>query len=302
MLIPSEKVQALANKSPKAADELLAVLRQAHFRGVIGVAEATIWARTLALTVEQFALALVPLAERYAVAPVSGFQVGAVAVGSSGALYFGANLEIAGQPLGHTVHAEQAAIANAWTEGESGVRALAISSPPCGHCRQFLHELATAARLGILLPNRPSTTTTTKLADLLPDAFGPRDLGIEGGLMRPENHGLKVAQLLDGTAVAALAAANASYSPYTSSFAGLALRTSDGTVCTGRYAENAAYNPSLSPLGAALSQLVFRGLAFSSIVEAVLVEAGGPAAHAGAIEAALAGLCAVPLTVYKAAA
>lgn len=53
----------------------------------------------------------------------------------------------------------------------------------------------------------------------------------------------------------ALAAANASYSPYTRDFAGIALRTGAGATYVGRYAENAAFNPSMSPLQSALSSL-----------------------------------------------
>ena len=63
---------------------------------------------------------LLPWASSFAVVPVSGFAVGAVAFGASGALYAGANLEFAGSPLGASVHAEQAAIANAWLRGEYG--------------------------------------------------------------------------------------------------------------------------------------------------------------------------------------
>ena len=56
----------------------------------------------------------------------------------------------------------------------------------CGYCRQFLYELATAAALIILLPNAKPVS----LSALLPDAFGPRNLGIDGGLMQAQNHQL----------------------------------------------------------------------------------------------------------------
>ena len=49
--------------------------------------------------------------------------VGAVALGLSGALYAGANLEFLGQSLSLSVHAEQAAVYNAWVHGEAGVSA-----------------------------------------------------------------------------------------------------------------------------------------------------------------------------------
>ena len=104
----------------------------------------------------------------------------------------------------------------------------------------------------------------------------------------------------DHDGVAALAAANASYSPHTSTFAGVALQTGSGLIVTGRYAENAAYNPSLSPLQAALSQLVLHDQPFSSIARIVLVEAPGPASQVDATTAVSGSVCSVPLTVYKA--
>lgn len=52
----------------------------------------------------------------------------------------------------------------------------------------------------------------------------------------------------------ALAAASTSYAPYSTNYAGLALESTTGVVVAGRYAENAAYSPSMSPLQAALSQ------------------------------------------------
>ena len=47
--------------------------------------------------------------------------------------------------------------------------------------------------------------------------------------------------------------------PGTGTFAGCALLTSDGRIVAGRCAENAAYNPSVSPLQVALSNLNMSG-------------------------------------------
>ena len=148
----------------------------------------------------------------------------------------------------------------------------------------------------MVLPNQSAQLLTY----FLPDAFGPHDLGVQGGLMQAQYNGLTVQQPLDNTGLAALEAANASYSPYTGTFAGVALTTSTGVTCTGRYAENAAYNPSMSPLEAALSQLVFHGQDLSAIVEAVLVETNGPASQVGATQLVLSCLTSTPLTVVTA--
>jgi cytidine deaminase len=102
---------------------------------------------------------LLPVARQYAVVPLSDYQVGAVAAGMPNpvtgwcSLYLGANFELEKAALTFTTHAEQAAVNNAWLNGEEGVQALAISAAPCGYCRQFLNELVTAKRLKILQRN-----------------------------------------------------------------------------------------------------------------------------------------------------
>jgi cytidine deaminase len=118
--------------------------------------------------------------------PATGF--GAVTRGTStGNLYFGANLEFPGLILQFTVHAaEQSTINNAWLHGESGVTALAVSAAPCGQCRQFLYELRSADELRILTRGPSEPIAKTKLPSLLPRAFGPRQLGVCGAMMEPE--------------------------------------------------------------------------------------------------------------------
>ena len=237
-------------------------------------------------------LALLPDAAAHAKPPVSNFRVGAVARGTSGKLYLGTNLEFAGEALSFTVHAEQSAVVSAWMGGERGIDVIATSAAPCGYCRQFLNELVTARELLVVMPKE-----SRPLSELLPSSFGPRDLGIEGGLLQPEDHGLGVDDA-DALAQAALRAANMSYAPYSKSYAGVALRTHDGRVFSGAYAENAAFNPSLSPLQAALSQLNLAGGQWNDIAECVLVEAGD--LHTSSTRIVLATIGDAPLRVVRA--
>jgi cytidine deaminase len=226
------------------------------------------------LTIEDLMLALLPLAAERARAPVSQFRVGAVAlgmppanaVGGPGALYLGANLEFAGLPLSMTVHAEQAAVNNAWLHDEPGLQAIAVTAAPCGHCRQFLNELCTAAKLRVLVvrAKQPKVTwSSTPLIRLLPRPFGPGDLGLKGGLMSPGRAPATVKD--DDLDSAAFAAAHLSYAPYTGNHAGVALRTSTGHIVVGRAAENAAYNPTLPALQSALSSLALQTAAESPL-------------------------------------
>jgi cytidine deaminase len=220
-----------------------------------------------------FMMQLLPIAQTFAVVPVSGYRVGAVAAGMPipgtgwAALYLGANFEFQNSALSFTVHAEQAATNNAWLSGEVGMQALAISAAPCGYCRQFLYELVTAQKLNILLPgtsNNPLSYSSSLLTLFLPDPFGPADLGVTGGLMDPAlcTHVLQLTSPSNDPVVqTALQAASGSYAPakyfqnQSTAYSGVAVQLSDGTVYGGRHAENAAYNPSLSPLESALAYM-----------------------------------------------
>ena len=246
-------------------------------------------------TVEQLMLDLIPLAQKFAIPPISNFFVGTVALGNSGSIYFGANYEFVGQALSFTIHGEQAATAHALSYGESGIQKLAVSAAPCGYCRQFLNELTTASTLQVLLPNVPAAS----LQSLLPNAFGPADLGITAGLMSAQEHNLTLGDDADDLAAAALTAANTSYAPYSYSYAGVALRTKDGSIYTGSIAENAAFNPSLSPLEAAIVALIIRGgKSYADITDAVLVEVpNAKASQLGAARAVLETVTDVPLRV-----
>ena len=255
---------------------------------------------------------LLPVAQQYAVVPVSRFKVGAVAAGMPEArgrsLYLGANFEFPDSALSFTVHAEQSATNNAWLNGQAGIQALAISAAPCGYCSQFLYELVTAKELSILLPSTSSgfsTYSMTPLSMFLPDAFGPGDLGVTGGLMDPKlcTHDLVLTsgRPTNPLIFAALAAASRSYSPYTTAyppvpadqsqaFAGVAVQLEDGSIHEGRHAVNAAYNPSFSPLQSALTfmNMTQKPGATRAVTRCVLVEVPTLASQLGATRTALA--------------
>jgi len=251
---------------------------------VISAHDAAAVAAARGITPEQLMGELLGAAQAKAIAPISGFRVGAVARGRSGALYLGANLEFTGHPLNASVHAEQAAVANAMANGEREIVALATTETPCGHCRQFLNELADAESVRIL-----TAGGSTTLGALLPASFGPGQLGVSERLLDGRTHGLRLAvPTPDPLLTAALEAADQSHAPHSKTPAGIALRLDDGDLVLGRYAESAAFNPSLSPLQAALSALALTGVGFDRIRAAALVETGGPASQRAATEALLA--------------
>ncbi len=241
--------------------------------------------------------ALLPKAAAFAKPPISNFHVGAICRGTTtGNLYFGANVEFAGEALSFTVHAEQAAVTNAWINGEAGVDLVVVTAAPCGYCRQFLNELSTATTLQVSIGEED----THPLSYFLPQAFGPGDLGVTSGLMAATNNKLSINET-DDLAQGALRAANMSYAPYSKSFAGVAVRTSDGKTFIGPYGENAAFNPSISPLEVALSALNLGGGDWSQIAEAVLVQTE-PSLHASATRTVLAAISSAPLRILTARA
>jgi cytidine deaminase len=279
-----------------ARDMLAAIILAPGFRGVITAQQVNALAAKIPTSVDNLLLLLVPFAQCYAIPPVSDYPVGVIGQGNTGNAYFGANMEYKGTALSFTVHGEQSATTNAWLNGEQGLTNIAISAAPCGYCRQFLYEITTAATLEVLLLGQPPVMLT----DLIPQAFGPNDLGVTAALMSPENHGLKLSPPpTDPVVQAALAAANASYAPYTSGFAGVAISTASGATYTGRYAENAAFNPSMSPLESALTMWSFGGNPNDAITKAVLVEAPSLADQADVTAEVLATVSTAQLQVYK---
>ncbi|WP_413741280.1 cytidine deaminase [Sodalis sp. RH15] len=326
----------LATLEPGLRAALAPILAEPSFNGMLSARQVMALMKAGGLDEDGLCLALLPLAAACALAPVSHFNVGAIARGIGGNLYFGANMEFPGVPLSQTVHAEQSAINHAWLRGEQRLRGITVNYTPCGHCRQFMNELNSGVDIMIHLPGRAPAT----LAHYLPDAFGPRDLSIQSLLMDRVNHGYSLAKELlspdttplrgglsvetaqggtskvscvtaahsstpeascvtaahsstpeascvtaaktaspmnglsadDPLLQQALQAANQSHAPYSRAHSGVALQLADGRIFAGRYAENAAFNPSLPPLQSALILLNITGGDCRDIRRAVLVE------------------------------
>lgn len=245
---------------------LAPILADEQFSAVFSAAQVSALKDATGLDDDALSFALLPLAAACARASLSNFNVGAIARGISGNWYFGANMEFAGTTMQQTIHAEQSAISHAWLRGERALRAITVNYTPCGHCRQFMNELNSGLELRIHLPGRDVHT----LGDYLPDAFGPKDLQIETLLMDDRDHGLSADS--DALAQAAVKAANISHCPYSNAPSGVAIECRDGTIFTGSYAENAAFNPTLPPLQGALNLLSLSNYAWSDIQRAVLAE------------------------------
>ena len=277
----SALAHAIDQLPPALRSELLA-WHQQHSLAVLPAELMQRLQQVSGLALPQLTLTLLPLAAAFSYATISHFHVGAIVWGGSGNFYLGANMEFSRQSLSQTIHAEQCAINHAWLHDETSLLGITINASPCGHCRQFMNETSSAQTLRIYLP-----TSEHSLPQLLPAAFGPRDLGVLDGLLQPQQHPLPH-QLTDRLLLAAAEAATQSYAPYSHSYAGVALQTQDGTLFCGRYAENAAFNPSLPPLQSALIMLRMAGHAPEDIQAAALVESQqGQISHLAATQALL---------------
>lgn len=124
----------------------------------------------------------------------------------------------------------------------------------------------TGIDIEILIPD----SSPTHLSVLLPKPFGPETLKISDRLLKPTSPFRSSHE--DPLIAKAIEAAHASYAPHSLSPSGVSLKTKQGKIYTGSYLENAAYNPSLPPLQAALVSLIVDGGDYQDLTQAVLVE------------------------------
>lgn len=117
-------------------------------------------------------------AAQAAYAPYSKFRVGAAVLTATGKIFAGCNVENASYGLCNC--AERTAIFSAVVAGEREVKAVAIYTPtkaataPCGACRQVINEFGPDALVISFCDTKDRQETVA--SQLLPAAFGPRDL------------------------------------------------------------------------------------------------------------------------------
>ena len=124
-------------------------------------------------------------ARKRAVAPYSGFSVGAALLSVEGKIYHGCNIENPSLMLSFC--AERAALLKALTEGEKSFKAIALVSGdgrycyPCGSCRQMIAEFA--PDIEIYLASRAAIKRYS-IRELLPHSFAPNLIFDGGSVLR----------------------------------------------------------------------------------------------------------------------
>lgn len=126
-------------------------------------------------------------ASKNSYSPYSKFPVGA-AVLTHSSTFLGCNVENASYGL--TNCAERTAIFRMIAEGERKILAVAIytptkvATPPCGACRQVINEFGSDIPIFSFVDAHDDLGlhyTGWSIAELLPGAFGPKNLGVLGG-------------------------------------------------------------------------------------------------------------------------
>lgn len=111
--------------------------------------------------------------------PYSNFPVGSAILGKDGCVYSGCNIENAS--YGGTICAERTAIVKAVSEGHKEFDTIAVvcqrnkDAWPCGLCRQFIAEFGGHQR--VIVEGSDGKVHSMTIAELLPNMFGPGDLG-----------------------------------------------------------------------------------------------------------------------------
>lgn len=119
-------------------------------------------------------------ARERAYAPYSSFAVGAALLAPDGRVFTGCNVE--NRTFALTLCAERNAVFQAVAAGVRRIEALAVVSGPgasmCGACRQVVREFADADTR-LLLSDTEGRFRETRMAEVLPDSFGPEGLGVD---------------------------------------------------------------------------------------------------------------------------
>jgi len=239
--------------------------------------EATDVLAATKMNVREMMGALLDVAAAMGRMPGEGNHIGAVLEAESGAIYLGSPFAWQGTGLKFSMHGVQAAVLNAWHQGESRLRSLMVETPPCACCRQFLRETWNWNNIKIYQAGDGSESGKTGAFTEIPFAMNGLKLeGIKSRLMGEPQRGITLGKFETNELInLAAEAASYAYAPYSKNFAGVALKTKRGTVHLGRYAECSSSIVGVLAIESALISVVASGGSLSDVAEVILVETRG---------------------------
>ncbi len=233
-------------------------------------------AKSFNLCEKDFLFSALDFGKQFSQSLISHYAVGAIGLGVTNRLYFGANIEFPQFPLNQAIHAEQSLISVAYMQNEISLKEIYLTAFPCGHCRQFFREMINYEEVKIYVSSVP--TKEYLLPELLPFSFGPQDLNVTESLFQ-NKESFTVKQLLNfpqdkpiDLKEKILLSLNKSFAPYSLNSSGLVIIFDNGTSILGSCIESCAYNPSLSALHVAYAQIVLSKLDPKKIKEVYFIE------------------------------
>lgn len=130
------------------------------------------------MPVSEALVAAARAARERAIAPFSGFRVGAALLTNDGRIVSGCNVENASYGL--TVCAERVALLKALSDGDRDFVALVVvadtphPTPPCGACRQLIWEFC--GNIPVAIANLDAVVAEHTARELLPFPFDAQTL------------------------------------------------------------------------------------------------------------------------------
>lgn len=128
-------------------------------------------------------------AQKLSYSPYSHFATGAALLSADGETFQGCNIENAA--YSPTMCAERTAFFRAVSQGVRSFTKIAIVGgypgeasdycAPCGVCRQVMQEFCDPEQFEVILARGPEDYKVFLLKDLLPEGFGPENLGKNNG-------------------------------------------------------------------------------------------------------------------------
>jgi len=248
----------------RSEDKILDGYLTDSFIGVLIAEEIKALSGVLRLTVEDTIIQILPRAVARSITSVKGKQAASACRCSSGSIYFGCEMELLTETETFLVSAEQTALSNALSNGETDIRAFISSHPVSIQSLRTMNEWHLTDHVSVSYPGiQPQL-----IQQLLPADY---ELSFQKpikslGLMPEETFN----DLGDIKAAASLAFFR-SHGPYSGTMAGIAIEGPYRKMSCGSYIETTADHSGLNPLSLALGNMIIADQCFKDIKQVQLM-------------------------------